>query len=150
MTPHDTCIFCDIACRRAPAHVVLENDLVLAFLDTNPVTPGHLLVVPKRHAAGLADLTITENAAVFLAGRDLAGALRTSGLDCDGVNFFVADGAAAFQEILHFHLHVFPRFSGDRFRIHADWSSPPPFAALAGSADGIRQSLSARGAGLLG
>ena len=140
------CLFCAIAARSAPSHVVLENDLVLAFLDTNPVTRGHLLVVPKRHAASLEDLTFTENASIFQAGRDLAAAVRRSGLQCEGINFFVADGKAAFQEVFHFHLHVFPRFRGDTFRIDADWSTPPAFDALAEPADRIRQALGGRGA----
>jgi diadenosine tetraphosphate (Ap4A) HIT family hydrolase len=143
-TPGNECVFCAISGRLAPAHVVLENDLVLAFLDINPVTTGHLLVVPRRHAASLADLTVTENAAVFLAGRDLAKALRSSDLRCDGINYFAADGEAFFQEVFHFHLHVFPRFRGDTFRIHAEWSHPPSFDALAGSADSIRQTLAGR------
>jgi len=150
MNPDETgrdCIFCAIARQQAPAHVLLENDLIVAFLDTNPVAPGHSLVVPKRHAVGPADLTFAENTAVFQAGRELAAALRKSGLRCEGTNYFVADGAAAFQEVFHFHLHVFPRFRGDSFRIHADWSDPPPFRALADPADRIRGSLAARGAG---
>ena len=142
MTAHP-CIFCAIAAGRGRAHLLHEDGLVCAFLDINPVTPGHLLVVPRRHAEYLADLTDAEHAAVFALGRRLAAALRTSGLRCEGVNYFVADGEAAFQEVPHFHLHVFPRFGGDPFRIEADWSNPPPFDELADPAARIRAALSA-------
>ncbi|MEJ8571048.1 HIT family protein [Microbaculum marinum] len=147
--PEHHCIFCAIVAGRAPAHIVLENDLVAAFLDINPVTPGHVLIVPKRHAASLADLTFIENASVFQAGKDIASALRSSGLQCEGINYFVADGAAAFQEVFHFHLHVFPRYRGDSFRIDADWSNPPEFAALSEPADRIRRTLGARSAPMM-
>lgn len=135
------CVFCAITRGETPAHRVHEDELALAFLDINPVTPGHLLVVPKRHAAGLADLSNAENDAIFRAGRRLAAALRSSGLDCEGINYFLADGEAAFQEVFHVHLHIFPRFRGDSFRIHADWSKPPVFAELAGPAERITTAL---------
>lgn len=123
---HDKhCVFCAIASGEAHGHILYRDDLVLAILDINPVTPGHTLVIPRRHVEGLADLTETENAAVFATGRSIAAGLRRSGLRCEGINYFVADGRAAFQEIAHFHLHIFPRFRGDTFRIDADWSNPP-------------------------
>ncbi|WP_254885939.1 HIT family protein [Streptomyces sp. NA02950] len=58
---------------------------------------------------------------MWAAARRLARALRRSHLRCDGVNLFLADGGAAFQEVFHAHLHVFPRFPGDDFRIDANW-----------------------------
>jgi diadenosine tetraphosphate (Ap4A) HIT family hydrolase len=61
----------------------------------------------------------------FTVAQRLAAAIRGSGRRCDGVNFFLADGEAAFQDVFRFHLHVFPRFKGDTFRIIADWSVRP-------------------------
>jgi diadenosine tetraphosphate (Ap4A) HIT family hydrolase len=109
------CIFCAIVAGRAPASVVHDDDATLAFLDLHPVTPGHLLVIPKGHAAGLAELDPAAGARLFVVGQRLAAALRASGLRCAGVNLFLADGAAAGQEVFHVHLHVFPRFAGDAF-----------------------------------
>jgi len=67
---------------------------------------------------------------MFTVAMRLARALRASGLRCEGINLFLADGEAAFQEVFHTHLHVFPRFSGDTFRIDADWSITPLRAEL--------------------
>ncbi|MCI2418933.1 HIT family protein [Saccharopolyspora sp. K220] len=115
------CVFCAIVRGEAESSVVYDDADVLAFMDLRPVTPGHLLVVPKTHAAGLEDLDVADGQQVWAVGHQLARALRRSGLRCDGINLFLADGAAAFQEVFHAHLHVFPRFVGDGFRIAADW-----------------------------
>ncbi len=117
----NACIFCSIVGGRAEAAVVHEDESVMAFMDLQPVTPGHLLVVPKAHATGLEDLDEIVGARVWTVAHRLARALRRSGLRCDGVNLFLADGEAAFQEVFHVHLHVFPRFADDGFRIDARW-----------------------------
>ena len=109
------CIFCNILAGSAPASFVYRGDSVAAFMDIQPITPGHLLVVPLAHAASLAELDPEAGAQLFRAGQLLAGALRQSGLRCEGVNFFLADGAAAGQDVWHVHLHVIPRFKGDGF-----------------------------------
>jgi histidine triad (HIT) family protein len=115
------CIFCAIARGQAEASIVLEDESVIAFMDLQPVTPGHLLVIPKAHAVGLEDLQEDVGVQVWKVAHQLGRALRRSGLRCEGVNLFLADGEAAFQEVFHVHLHVFPRFTGDPFRIEADW-----------------------------
>lgn len=84
-------------------------------MDIQPVNPGHLLVVPIRHAAYVADLREEEGAQMFRVAQHLAAALRASGVKCEGVNLFLADGEAAMQEIFHVHLHVFPRCKDDGF-----------------------------------
>jgi histidine triad (HIT) family protein len=117
----DECVFCAILRGEAPASVVHEDDAVLAFMVLQPVAPGHLLVVPKAHAVGLADLDERAGVRVWQVAHRLGRALRHSGLRCEGVNLFLADGVAAFQEIFHVHLHVFPRFAGDGFRLDAEW-----------------------------
>ncbi|MEW2514676.1 HIT family protein [Streptomyces sp. NPDC046870] len=120
MAVHD-CVFCAIVRGEAEASIVHEDDTTVAFMDLQPVTPGHLLVVPKAHAPGLEDLPEPLGAHMWTVAHRLARALRRSNLRCDGVNLFLADGEAAFQEVFHAHLHVFPRFVGDGFRIDADW-----------------------------
>lgn len=109
------CVFCMILTGELEGSFLYRDDLCAAFLDIQPVNPGHLLVVPNRHAAFLADLKEEEGARIFSAARRLAAALRKSGVRCEGVNFFLADGEAAMQEVFHVHLHVFPRYSGDGF-----------------------------------
>jgi histidine triad (HIT) family protein len=119
------CVFCAIVERRAEASFVYEDTLVAAFLDLQPVTTGHVLVVPRTHLPYLADVPPEVAARMFTVAQDLAAALRRSSLPCDGVNLFLADGEAAFQEVLHAHLHVFPRTAGDGFRIEAHWRLRP-------------------------
>lgn len=109
------CIFCRILDGDLPASFVYRDDRCAAFMDIQPVNLGHLLVIPVRHAAYLADLDANAAADLMRVGHAAAAALRASGLPCEGVNFFLADGEAAMQEILHVHLHVFPRFRGDGF-----------------------------------
>lgn len=118
------CIFCAIAAGREPASLVYSDDSVIAFMDIRPVNMGHLLVVPRTHAEGLADLPTPLGSRMFTVASQLAGALRGSGLPCEGVNLFLADGAAAGQEVWHTHLHVLPRLAGDEFRISARWLEP--------------------------
>ncbi len=114
------CIFCRILAGGTPASFVYRDDQVAAFMDIQPVNDGHLLVVPVRHAALLGELTEAEVMAVMRVGFRAVGALRKSSLRCEGVNFFLADGEAATQEVLHAHLHVFPRYRGDGFGLRFD------------------------------
>ena len=104
----------------------------MAFMDIQPVTPGHMLVVPRRHAANLAELEPQDGAHIFQVAQQAAAALRASGLRCEGVNLFLADGEAAGQDVFHVHLHVFPRFSGDGFglRFGPNYAQRPPRSEL--------------------
>ena len=138
----DACVFCDIIARRTEASVVQEDEHVVAFMDIEPVTTGHVLVVPRVHVASLEDLDEDVCARVFRAGHRLARALRRSGLPCEGVNMFLADGEAAFQEVFHVHLHVFPRTAGDGFTIDARWRLRDR-AELDASAQRIRLGIAA-------
>ncbi len=85
----------------------------MAFMDIRPINPGHFLVIPKAHAAHLADLLPGTGGRLFEMARELAAALRKSGVKAEGVNIHLADEAVAGQEIFHVHLHVYPRFAGD-------------------------------------
>jgi histidine triad (HIT) family protein len=113
------CVFCRIVAGTSEASVVYEDDRLLAFCDSSPVNPGHLLIIPKVHGVGLVDLNESDACRMFIVARRLAVALRSSGLRCEGVNLFLADGKAAGQEVFHVHLHVFPRYVGDPFRLHS-------------------------------
>src|SRR4029453_13486029 len=115
----------------------------LAFMDIQPVNPGHLLIIPKQHASFLADLREAPGPHLFRVAMRMAEALRRSGIRCEGVNLFLADGEAAFQEVFHVHLHVFPRFAGDPFKIEADWSVRPALAELDAVAATIRSAVTA-------
>ena len=136
-----SCVFCAIVAGEAPASVVLDEPDVIAFMDIRPFTAGHLLVVPKRHALGLAELDPEDGARIFDAGRRIAIALRSGDLPVDGVNLFLADGTAAGQEVFHVHLHVIPRRHGDGFGLRAVPRSPNR-TVLDGTAAAIRDALS--------
>jgi histidine triad (HIT) family protein len=113
----EKCMFCKISKGTAPASEVYEDEICVAFMDIQPVTPGHVLVVPRIHAAGLSDLPERIGGHLFKVGQKIAAGLKNSDIQSDGINLFLADGAVAFQTVFHVHLHVIPRFSGDGFRL---------------------------------
>ncbi len=90
------------------------------------MNPGHAIIIPKRHAAYLAEMDEETGRHLWTVAQRTAAALRASGVRCEGVNLFLADGEAAFQEVFHVHLHVFPRYTGDAFRMIADWENFRP------------------------
>jgi histidine triad (HIT) family protein len=143
--PPSACIFCRIVAGEAEASLVYHDDLVTAFMDAHPVAQGHLLVVPNRHAAGLDELDQDAAARMMVVGRQLGGALRRSGIPCDGVNLLLADGASAGQTVFHCHLHVLPRTSGDGFGFRRPLGAGLPAArrTLESSAMQIREALHA-------
>jgi diadenosine tetraphosphate (Ap4A) HIT family hydrolase len=138
------CVFCRILAGELPASFLYRDERVAAFLDINPVNPGHLLIVPTAHAAALADLDPAGGAAMFPVAQRLAAALRASGLRCEGVNLHLADGRPAGQEVMHVHLHVIPRFKGDGFGLRHPLGygqQPPERAALEAVAVTVREAL---------
>ena len=136
------CVFCAIVAGEAESSVVYEDDHTIAFMDIRPFTPGHLLVVPKAHAADLAALDPADGARLFQVGQQMAAALRTSTVGAEGVNFFLADGVTAGQEVFHVHLHVVPRTAGDGFGLRGRPTVPPRLDLdyLAGSIRGRLES----------
>jgi histidine triad (HIT) family protein len=110
-----TCIFCQVLGGERTGSFVYRDERVAAFMDIQPVNPGHLLVVPIAHAASLADMDGAGASELMRVGHRLAATLRASAVRCEGVNLFLADGAAAMQEVFHVHLHVIPRYPGDGF-----------------------------------
>lgn len=121
----ENCVFCDIIAGKIPASIVYQDDIVIAFMDIHPVTPGHLMVIPKKHFACMSEMDEDTGMHLFRIAMRLQQAIRDSGIRCEGINLFLADGEAAFQDVFHVHLHVIPRFKGDGFRIDADWSTNP-------------------------
>lgn len=120
------CVFCQIVAGESPASVFYEDDVVLGFMDIGPVTTGHAMIIPKHHAACLADLDEETGRHLWTITQRTAAAIRKSGVRCEGINLFLADGEAAFQEIFHVHMHVFPRYAGDGFKVIADWDVRTP------------------------
>jgi histidine triad (HIT) family protein len=122
------CVICKLVSGELEVSVIYEDDLCMALMDIQPINPGHALVVSRRHAPNLADLNEEEGAQIFRVAQRVAAALRKCGVRCEGVNFFLADGEAAGQEVFHVHLHVFPRYSGDGFglKLPADYQDRPP------------------------
>ncbi len=114
----NNCVFCKIGKGLAPASMVYSDERVSAFLDIQPVNPGHTMVIPKTHAKGLSDLDPEIGGHMFKVAMIVAKGLRKSDVKCEGVNLFLADGEAALQEVFHVHLHVIPRFRGDGFGLH--------------------------------
>ena len=106
------CIFCAIVSGAAPASVLHEDERTVTFMDINPATTGHALVVPKAHARDLLDISADDLAACVAAGQRMAS-LMVERLGADGVNLLNSCGTAAWQTVFHFHLHVVPRYSGD-------------------------------------
>ncbi|MFB4288818.1 HIT family protein [Nonomuraea sp. ATR24] len=125
MSADEPCVFCAIIAGRTEAGIVHADETVVAILDHQPATPGHVLVIPRRHIPSLAETDDATGAAIWRAARRIATALRRSGLRCDGIRLSLADGEAAGQEVFHLHLHVVPRFPGDGVTVTADWKKRP-------------------------
>jgi len=116
------CIFCGIVAGDLPGQIVDEDDRTVSFLDINPATRGHALVVPRRHARDLLEIEPGELAAVASAAQRLARRIKER-LGADGVNLLNSCGRAAWQTIFHFHLHVIPRYREDPLRL--PWTPAP-------------------------
>ncbi len=110
------CIFCKIAAGEIPSVRVYEDDRVLAFMDINPLSKGHLLIIPKAHAATIYEITEDDFLAVMSATHKLAAAVKKA-LNPDGINLLQLNGRAANQVVPHLHMHIVPRWSGDGLTI---------------------------------
>lgn len=107
------CPFCSILAGDLPAHVVLDDDVVLAFLDVRPLFPGHVLVVPRTHVETLVDLPADAVGPYFERVRRLSSAVQR-GTGAQGT--FVAMNNTVSQSVPHLHTHVVPRTKGDGLR----------------------------------
>ena len=110
------CIFCKIAAGEIPSVKVYEDDRVLAFMDINPLSEGHLLIIPKAHAATIYEITEDDFLAVMSATHKLAAAVKKA-LNPDGINLLQLNGRAANQVVPHLHMHIVPRWYGDGLTI---------------------------------
>lgn len=116
------CLFCQIIAGQVPGQIIDSDERTVAFMDINPATRGHALVVPRRHAKDLREIDPEDLAATVAAAQRLAGRVLER-LDADGVNLLNACGAAAWQTVFHFHLHVIPRYADDPLRL--PWTPAP-------------------------
>jgi len=116
------CLFCKIAAGEIPATRVYEDERTIAFMDINPATRGHLLVIPREHATDLLEIGAEDLAACLTAAQQLAMRLKEA-LGADGVNVLNSCGREAWQTVFHFHVHVIPRYAGDPLRL--PWTPAP-------------------------
>lgn len=106
------CIFCKIVAGELPATIVDEDERTIAFMDIRPATRGHALVIPREHATDLLSIGLEDLDACMRGAQRLAHRLKEV-LGADGINILNSCGAAAWQTVFHFHLHVVPRYEGD-------------------------------------
>jgi histidine triad (HIT) family protein len=116
------CLFCKIVAGEVPATIVASDERTVTFMDINPATRGHALVVPRAHARDLLEIDAEDLAAVARAGQAQARA-ASERLGADGVNLLNSCGAEAWQTVFHFHLHVIPRYADDPLRL--PWQPAP-------------------------
>ncbi|HMJ33254.1 MAG TPA: HIT family protein [Baekduia sp.] len=110
------CLFCKIIAGEIPSTIVDSDDRTLAFMDINPATRGHALVVPRNHSADLLSVDPEDLAATAVAAQRLAGTAKEA-LGADGVNLLNCCGEVAWQTVFHFHMHVIPRYTDDAVRL---------------------------------
>jgi histidine triad (HIT) family protein len=122
MATDPNCLFCKIVAGEVPSTRVHEDERTIAFMDINPATRGHLLVVPREHAPDLLEIPDEDLEAVVRAARLLARRL-TERLEADGVNLLNSCGSVAWQTVFHFHVHVIPRYGGDPLQL--PWHPAP-------------------------
>jgi histidine triad (HIT) family protein len=115
-TSDPNCLFCKIIAGELDAQIVDEDERTVAFMDINPATRGHLLVVPRRHSANLLEVPGEDLAATASTAQRMAQRI-TDRLDADGVNLLNCCGSAAWQTVFHLHIHVIPRYADDPLRL---------------------------------
>lgn len=137
----EECIFCAIARKEAPASVVLEDDVCIAFLDIRPVNPGHTLVIPKKHCDTLMDCE-PDIAHRMITMLQEVNTIVKNTVDSEGIMNFIANGEVAGQEVFHLHMHSIPRHRGDGFGIifPPEYGKPVSRQELENLADRMRKS----------
>jgi histidine triad (HIT) family protein len=134
------CVFCRLRDGQIPSTRVYEDERTIAFMDINPLNDGHALVIPRVHAATIFEVDEADLGAAIVTAKRVANAIRQA-LRPDGLNLVQANGAAAFQSVPHFHLHLIPRFTGDGKGF--DWPMVPgDRGRIQGVAEKIRTALS--------
>jgi len=122
MASDPDCLFCKIVAGDVPSLRVHEDDRTVAFMDISPATRGHLLVIPREHAADVHAIEPEDLKAVVVAAKGLAQRVRDK-LGADGVNLLQSTGSVAWQTVFHFHMHVIPRYEDDPLRL--PWQPEP-------------------------
>ena len=133
----DDCLFCGIIAGNVPGQIVDSDEHTVAFMDINPATRGHALVVPREHSADLLEISDEDLERTITAARRLARRMNEA-LDPDGFNILNSCGSAAWQTVFHFHLHVVPRYDDDPLKL--PWvpkpADPDEIARVAGEIRG--------------
>lgn len=106
------CIFCKIIRGELPSEKIYETDNILCFLDVNPLGKGHVLCIPKEHYENVFEMDGSLAAEIMKAGKKVAQ-MQKENLDADGVDFLQYNGRAGGQEVMHYHLHILPRYESD-------------------------------------
>ena len=138
----DDCVFCKIRDGKIPSMKLCEDDRTFCIMDINPLNPGHCLVITRAHAATIHEAEPEDLAAAMETAQRVAGAIHAS-LHPGGLNILQANGAAAFQSVPHFHLHLIPRFANDGKGF--DWKQVPgDRAEIVAAGEKIRAALGAQ------
>ena len=119
MTFDESCIFCKIVRKQAPASVIYEDETVMAFLDIRPLNLGHTLVIPKAHYVDIFDLPENQLSQVHKVAKQVSFAVKRA-TNADGISIIQQSGKAAGQDIFHLHVHVVPRFEGQKLPHFSD------------------------------
>ena len=136
MAADPDCIFCKIVAGEIPSHRIDEDERTIAFMDINPWTRGHALVIPKEHSRNLYDIAGEDLAAVAAAAQRLALRVRDR-LGAEGINVLQSNEPVAMQTVFHYHVHVIPRYSDDGLRLPAH-PKPAVHEELAALAEELR------------
>ncbi|MFI7065111.1 HIT family protein [Kribbella sp. NPDC050124] len=118
----ENCLFCGIVAGNIPSTQVASNERAIAFMDINPATPGHLLVVPRAHSTDLREADAEDLIGATLLAQSLVGRVIER-LNADGANLLSCIGAEAWQSVFHTHLHVVPRYQDDPLKL--PWHPTP-------------------------
>ncbi len=110
------CIFCKIISGEIPSRTVYEDESYKAIMDVSPASRGHVIILPKNHAANIYEIPDDEAAGIMIVAKKIALAMKES-LACDGINILQNNGETAGQTVFHFHVHVIPRYDGDTVNI---------------------------------
>src|SRR5215813_10384072 len=110
------CLFCGIVAGDIPGEIVDSDEQTVAFMDINPATRGHALVVPRKHSPDLLEIAPEDLTATMLAAQRLAAQMKNV-LAADGINLINSCGGAAWQTVFHFHVHVVPRYDDDPLKL---------------------------------
>ena len=120
LTFDESCIFCKIVHKKAPSSIIYEDEAVMVFLDIRPLNMGHTLVIPKAHYVDIFDIPEKELSQMHKAAKLVSSAIKKA-TAADGISIIQQNGKAAGQDIFHIHVHVVPRFEGQKL---------PPFSEL--------------------